>query len=47
MVDLTTTRAQGKGKAPSTNHEGGQTEAVAAMPLNMLLPPSADGVDRL
>jgi hypothetical protein len=46
-VDLTTTRAQAKGVAPSASCEGGQTESVVAMPISMLPPPSTDGVDRL
>jgi hypothetical protein len=47
MVDLTATRAQAKGAAPFASCKGSQTEAAAAMPLNVLLPPSADGADKL
>jgi hypothetical protein len=45
LVDLAATRSQAKGAAPSANYVGGQTEAAAAKPLNMLPPPSIDGVD--
>jgi hypothetical protein len=37
----------GQGAAPSASHDGGQTEAAVATTLNMLLPPSTDGVDRM
>jgi hypothetical protein len=46
-VDLATTRAQAKGAAPSTSHDGCQIMAAMATPLNVLPPPSTDGVDRL
>jgi hypothetical protein len=49
MVNLATTRGKAHRVAPSPNCEGGscQTEATAAMLLNALPPPSADGVDKL
>jgi hypothetical protein len=55
MVDLATTRAHAKGVVPTIIHEGGQRPAftrasqnmaAAAMLLDMLPQPSADGVDR-
>jgi hypothetical protein len=45
MVDLTATRAQVTGVAPSANRNGGQTETTVATPLNVLLPPSTVSVD--
>jgi hypothetical protein len=47
MVDLTATRPQVKRAAPFASHEGGQTEAASATPLNALVPPSTDGMDKL
>jgi hypothetical protein len=47
MVDLAATQAQAKGVAPSTNRKGGQIKTIAATPLNVLPPPSTDGVDGL
>jgi hypothetical protein len=46
-VVLTTTQAQAKGAAPSTSREGDQTVAIVATPINVLPPPSTDGVDKL
>jgi hypothetical protein len=58
MVDLTTTQAQAKGVILTISHEGGggqhhaftkasQNVAAVATLLDMLPPPSVDGVDRL
>jgi hypothetical protein len=47
MVDLATTQAQTKGASPFVNRKESQTEAIMAKPLNMLLPPPADRVDKL
>jgi hypothetical protein len=47
MVDLATTQAQTKGASPSINRKESQTEAITAKPLNVLLPPPADRVDKL
>jgi hypothetical protein len=58
MVDLTATRAQAKRVTPAISCQGGrggcptfngasQNVAAVATLLNMLPPPSTDGVDRL
>jgi hypothetical protein len=58
MMDLTITRAQSKGVTPAISHEGGggqhptfarasQNVAIVATLLDMLPPPSIDGVDWL
>jgi hypothetical protein len=56
MVDLDATRARAREVAPTTSRERGQCPAfarasqnvaVAAMLLDMLHPPSVDGVDKL
>jgi hypothetical protein len=47
MVDFTSTQYRAKRVAPSTNYEGGQTEATAAEPLKASPPPTTDGVGRL
>jgi hypothetical protein len=56
MVDLTATRAQAKGVTPAISPEGGhhptfardsQNVVIADALLDMLPPPSIDGVDRL
>jgi hypothetical protein len=47
MVDLAATRAQAKGADPFFNSKEGQTKVNVAKPLNVLSPPSIDGVDEL
>jgi hypothetical protein len=47
MVDFASTQTWAKRVAPSTNREGGQTEAAVSKPLKTSAPPTADGVDRL
>jgi hypothetical protein len=46
-VDFTATQARAKGVAPYANRKGGQAKAAEAKSPNALLPPTADGVDRL
>jgi hypothetical protein len=47
IVDFTATQARAKGVAPYANRKGGQAKAAEAKSPNALLPPTADGVDRL
>jgi hypothetical protein len=46
IMDFAPTHAWAKGMAPSTNHEGGQAEPIAARPLSASPPPTTDGVDK-
>jgi hypothetical protein len=47
MMVFISTQDWAKGMVPSTDHEGGQTEAVVAEPPKASPPPTVDGADRL
>jgi hypothetical protein len=47
LVDFTATQARAKEAAPSANHEGGQTKAIATKTPSAIPPPIIDGVDRM
>jgi hypothetical protein len=47
MMDFASTQAQAKKVAPSTSHEGGQTEAAETEPPSTSAPLTTDGVDKM